>query len=109
MLANLFADIPEKAENEIVQMLSSGGNFRIERILSYGQSSPENFWYDQDEGEWVIILEGGAVIEFQDTGIIEMFPGDYFFIPAHKKHRVKSTSMDETTIWLAFFIKNQEE
>jgi cupin 2 domain-containing protein len=108
MTTNLYDHIPEKAENEIIEILSSGKNFRVERILSYGQSTPEKSWYDQDENEWVIVLEGGAVIEFQDDELIEMLPGNYLYIPAHKKHRVKSTFSKETTIWLAFFIKEEE-
>jgi cupin 2 domain-containing protein len=108
MKANLFADIPNGAKAEIVEILTNGKNFRIERIVSFGQSSPQNFWYDQDESEWVIVLEGGAVIEFQDDKLIEMFPGDYIFIPAHVKHRIKSTSLNEATIWLAFFIKDDD-
>ncbi|MEI6089303.1 MAG: cupin domain-containing protein [bacterium] len=108
MKANLFADIPEKAEKEIIEILASGKKFRVERIISNGQSTPENNWYDQDESEWVIVVEGGAVIEYQEDEFFEMFPGDYIFIPAHKKHRVKSTSLDEETIWLAFFVMDED-
>ena len=108
MTANLFADIPERAKEEIIEIISSGTNFRIERIISYGQTSPENFWYDKEESEWVVVLRGGAVIEFQNDAQVEMLSGDYISIPAHKKHRVKTTSQDEATIWLAFFIKDEE-
>ncbi len=107
MKANLFADIPENAKEEIIEILESGKNFRIERIISYGQSSPEGFWYDQNESEWVIVLAGSAIIEFQNNELIKMLLGDYLFIPAHKKHRIQSTSMNEKTIWLAFFIKDE--
>jgi len=107
MKTNIFADIPAKAGKEITEILTSGKDFRIERITSFGQSSEEKFWYDQDETEWVIVLKGSAVIEFKNEELVEMFSGDYIFIQAHKKHRVKFTPPDEETIWLAFFIKDE--
>ena len=33
---------------------------RVERIVSSGHCSPEGFWYDQDEQEWVPLLQGAA-------------------------------------------------
>lgn len=36
---NLFT-LPEKATEEIVEVLVSGKGMRIERIISYGQASP---------------------------------------------------------------------
>ena len=33
---------------------------KVERIISKGHKSPANFWYDQDQNEWVIILKGGS-------------------------------------------------
>ena len=35
--------------------------------------------------------------------MVEMKPGDFVNIPAHKKHRVEWTTPDEPTIWLAVF------
>ncbi len=46
------------------------------------------------------MLKGAARLEFED-GTLEMRPGDYVNIPAHKKHRVAWTTPDEPTIWLA--------
>ena len=33
---------------------------RIERIVSRGHTSPPDFWYDQPQAEWVIVLAGSA-------------------------------------------------
>ena len=38
---------------------------------------------------------------------VEMKPGDFVNIPAHKKHRVEWTTPDEPTIWLAVHYGNQ--
>ena len=97
---NLFSDIPADLPEELVETLLQGNKIRIERIVSQGHSSPEDFWYDQDQHEWVLVLKGSARLQF-DEDSVEMKPGDYLNIPAHKRHRVESTTPDEPTIWLA--------
>jgi cupin 2 domain-containing protein len=100
MTTNLFADLPRDLPDELFTTLLQAPGVRIERIVSQGQSSPAGFWYDQPEHEWVVVLKGAARLEFED-GTLEMGPGDFINIPAHKKHRVAWTSPDEPTIWLA--------
>ena len=77
---------------------------RIEKIVSNGQKSAENFWYEQKEGEFVLVLKGKALLEFEDE-ILELNEGDALNIPPLKKHRVKYTHTNEPTIWLAIFYK----
>ncbi len=89
------------SENEITNSLFNNKSIRIEQIISTGQSSPENFWYNQIENEWVLILEGEGIIEFTDSSYKKLTKGEYLFIPAHCKHRVKKTI--DPTIWLAVF------
>ena len=48
---------------------------RIERIVSNNHASPDNFWYDWDRHEWVVVLKGAATLRFED-GTIEMQPSD---------------------------------
>lgn len=51
-MENIFAwpEVPEKEER--IETLGEGLNgLKIERILSFGQSSPPDFRYDQDEDE----------------------------------------------------------
>ncbi len=102
---NIYLDIPDKFPDEIIETIFKSENVRIERIISKGHSSPENFWYNQEENEWVIVLEGKAEIKYDDDSTDILRKGDYLFIPAHKKHRVEWTSPDELTIWLAVFFK----
>ncbi|RQW64354.1 cupin domain-containing protein [Vibrio viridaestus] len=102
-MTNVFTDIPETLPQEIFQDIITTGLVRIERILSQGHVSPENGWYDQVEHEWVIVLKGKGIIEFEDGRQVALAQGDYFNIQAHEKHRVIYTSDSETTIWLAVF------
>ena len=97
---NLFADLPQSLPKELVQTLLTAANVRIERIASHGHASPEGFWYDQDQHEWVVVLQGAARLRFEDE-TVELRPGDFVNIPAHRKHRIEWTTPDEPTIWLA--------
>jgi len=99
-MRNLFSDLAAELPDELVETLAWGEYIRIERIVSHGQASPPGFWYDQDQHEWVIVVKGAARLRFEDQAI-EMKPGDFVNIPAHKKHRVDWTTPDEPTIWLA--------
>lgn len=45
-------------------------SIRIERIISFGQQSPPDFWYDQDENEWIMLLKGKAKLEFIDRKLL---------------------------------------
>lgn len=105
---NLFDGVPASLSQEKVDNLLLSGQTRIERIVSTGQASPEGFWYDQEEEEWVMVLKGAARLRFQkDQQVVEMKSGDSIFIPAHCLHRVDWTSPDEPTIWLAVFFQKQ--
>ena len=97
---NLFTDLPQKLPDELITTLLEAADVRIERIVSHGHASPEGFWFDQEQHEWVIVFKGAARLRFED-GEIEMTPGDFVNIPAHTKHRVEWTTPDEPTIWLA--------
>ncbi len=97
---NLFDDLPQHLPKELVQTLLQAADVRIERIISHGHASPADFWYDQPQHEWVIVLKGAARLQFED-GMVEMKAGDFINIPAHRMHRVEWTTPDEPTIWLA--------
>jgi len=72
--------------------------------VSHGHCSPVDFWYNQDENEWVLLLQGEAELIFaDDPEPMRMKPGDAVFIPAHRLHRVNWTQPGVDTIWLALF------
>ena len=98
LLDNLPANLPEELFTTILQ----ANNLRIERIVSHGHVSPPGFWYDQDENELVIVLEGSAAVQFDgDAEPVELRRGSYLNIPAHARHRVAWTDPNEKTVWLA--------
>ncbi len=100
-ITNLFADIPDDLPEELVETLLRSGAVRIERIVSKGHRSSDGFWYDQDQCEWVVLLKGKARLQFEGGEALELGPGDYLTIPAHRRHRVEWTDPDTETVWLA--------
>ncbi len=99
---NLLANVPGHLPDELVTVLLRAGNIRIERIISTGHSSPSGFWYDMPEAEWVLVLKGHAKLRLEiDDEVVELFPGDFLNIPAHRRHRLEWTTPDEPTVWLA--------
>lgn len=101
-LTNLLTDLPKNVPDELVQVLLSKSNIRIERIISLGHATPEGCWYDQDQHEFVVLLQGFARLVFEgDEKAVEMTPGSFIDIPAHRRHRVEWTDPKQTTIWLA--------
>jgi cupin 2 domain-containing protein len=100
-MTNLFEQIPADLPNEIAQTLLETPKVRIERIVSHGHASPEGFWYDQNQPEWVLVLKGAARLEFEGQEPFDLRPGNFVNIPAHKRHRVEWTDPTQPTIWLA--------
>ncbi len=99
---NLF-NLPKlPIADELVTMLSESINTRIERIVSTGQVSG---WYDQSETEFVVLLEGNAIIEYADgRQPIRLTKGDMLLIPPHERHRVSYTSVEPPCVWLCVFM-----
>ena len=103
MSGNLFAlgEAAASSAEQFEELLSRSG-VRVERIVSTGQASPPDFWYDQDVGEWVALLAGAAELQFEDeTAARRMGPGDWVTIDAHRRHRVNWTDPSQPTVWLA--------
>ena len=99
---NIFKDIPGQLKDELFQTLLQRDNFRIERVVSKGHITPVGQWYDQAWDEWLILLQGQAVLCYQKNNAkITLNTGDYLLIPAHTKHRVDWTLPDDNSIWLA--------
>ncbi len=82
--------------------LIQGAEFRLVRIVSAGHKTPGDTWYDQDDDEWVVVIQGEAELLIEDQASpLGMRAGDWVLIPAHCRHRVTRTSIDPPTVWLA--------
>lgn len=96
---NLFSDLSQPHDQEMTDILYQDKGVRIERIRSWGQTSPV---YDQQEHEWVTLLQGQAHILFVDEGEkVILDKGDSLFIQAGRRHQVTYTS--QACLWLCCF------
>ena len=99
---NLFSKLPEAKDREAFQALQKGKGFKIERIVSRGQATPEGKWLHSKTAEWVILLRGRASL--CSRGVrkkIDLTVGDYVLIPANTYHCVDWTASGQKTVWLA--------
>lgn len=96
-MKNIYEAIPLlDANEEFFETILSHKNISVERIVSKGFKN--GAWMLQNHDEWVVLLEGDALLEFNDRNIA-LKSGDCIFIKAHEAHRVLSTS--EHALWLA--------
>ena len=102
-MSNIFQNIPDDLQEEFFEDILVSDKLKIERIVSFGHTSPKEGWYKQDKNEWVILLDGEAVISFKDGKDIKLEKGDYLNIPLHVEHKVLWTKANYKTIWLAIF------
>lgn len=96
---NLFDEIDPRAATERFDALLERPGLRIERIVSSGQATSPGEWCDQAEDEWVIVIEGSAVLTIEGRGEFMMARGDHVHLPARCRHRVERT--EAPTIWIA--------
>ena len=88
----------QAASGETTHPLLSGQAYTLEHIVSRGQPSPPDSWYDQDRDEWVVLIAGTATLQYEASSQ-ELVAGDALLIPAHLKHRVAEVSHD--AVWIA--------
>lgn len=97
----LFAIDPalSRTSERFEPLVAGPDGLLVERIVSWGHSSPENVWYDQDHDEWVTVLEGHAGLGYADGREVTLHRGESLLIPRHVRHRVIFTS--SPCLWLA--------
>lgn len=105
---NLLDGLPDSPEvAEIFQTLLLEANVCIERIISAGQTSPPDFWYEEPRREWVMLVQGRARLRFEDEPQPRTLSvGDYLYIAPYRRHRVEFTQANPATVWLAIYIDN---
>jgi cupin 2 domain-containing protein len=109
---NLLLDLPNAQTGEVFTELLARPGLRIERIVSAGQSSKERLFYDQEQSEWILLLQGCAQLELEVAGqmqCVTLQQGSFLHIPARCRHRVLSTSKQVQTVWLAIHFNEKSE
>ncbi len=98
-MKNIFdLHTPQVDEETILTFLKKNG-VEIKGIMSNTLSTKREFTSDKDE--WVVLLQGCAKIEMQNT-IYKLKKGDTIFIPANTKHTLIKTK--KTAFWLSVYL-----
>lgn len=104
-MMNLLRDLPGDASREAIESLLDRPGARLERIVSRGQATPPGAWYDQEEDEWVALLQGEAELEWAGGARTRLRAGDALLIQARRRHRVAWTTAEPPCVWLALFVR----
>jgi cupin 2 domain-containing protein len=79
MIKNLFTHLAQISGGEVSETLLQTDVLKLERIVSTGQATPPDQWYDQDRDEWVILLSGSAGLLFEgERNVRVLRPGDHY-------------------------------
>ena len=98
----VFKDNEEKSI-ELEETLFFLREAKAVRIKSKGHVSTEDFWYEQRDDEWVIVLSGAGEIEWPCGRKRMLKTGDWLFLPRFEQHRVSYTSTEPPCVWLAIY------
>jgi cupin 2 domain-containing protein len=94
-IGNLFTNADPPLQGERFEELLRHKNLVIERIVSSSSITPVE--YTQTQDEWVILLQGRAVLSINDNEVF-LSSGDYLFLPAGLPHTVEDVS--QGALWL---------
>jgi cupin 2 domain-containing protein len=95
---NFYDYITPKSGEDFTTLLEHK-NIKINRIVSTSDIEPVE--YNQEEDEWLVLLEGEATLLLGDKETI-LTKGETLFIPAKTPHSVLKT--EEGTLWLTVHI-----
>lgn len=95
---NFFNGMVPKS-GELFTTLLKHKNIEIKRIVS--SEDFESIEYCQEEDEWVILIEGEAIL-LVDNSKKYLQKGESLFIPANTPHQV--LTMQQGTLWLVVHI-----
>lgn len=112
MRGDLLALLPDAAGAELFETLVARDGVRVERIISKGQTTPTGEWYDQSWHEWVLLVQGEALVQIEGNDEpCRLVPGQWLMLPAHCRHRVEWSLPEQETVWLALHwpVKKEEE
>jgi cupin 2 domain-containing protein len=93
---NLHSDATPPAEGERFDVLLSHRGLTIERIVSTSKIASQ--LYVQEQDEWVVLLQGEALLDVNGAEVA-LKSGGYVFIPSRTPHTVRRVS--DGAMWLA--------
>ena len=85
----------------VLETLFENSDVKIERVTAHGQITPDGDFPDEPSHEFLVLLKGQLVLEYQDeTESAKLGPGDFAIADADQRTRADYTSVDEETVWI---------
>jgi len=97
-MKNIYEYTSPTKEERFTTLLSHK-NVKINHIVSSDLVTP--ILYKQKEDEWLVIIEGEALLEMKDKKI-SLLKGDTLFIPSNTPHRIVKTK--KNTVWITVHV-----
>lgn len=112
---HILADLAVPDGRERFDTLCQQAGMTLQRVVSpAGYRGSEAEWYDQDQEEFVLVLQGrgalqldGQLADDQPREIV-LNPGDFLHLPAHQRHRVAWTDPLHPTVWLTLHFSEED-
>ncbi len=101
---NFFENITLPKTGEIFEKLYENIDVLIEKIIS--SNKQEGKLYNQDHDEWVILMEGEAMLLIAEDEII-LKKGDFLLIEKNTPHKVLKTK--KGTLWLCVHVGKNDK
>lgn len=101
-MGNLYENATPPATGERFDTLLSHAGLVIERIVSTSKIAAQEYVQEQDE--WVVLLQGEALLEVAGKPM-PLKAGDYLFLPSRTPHTVRQVS--DGAMWLAIHLHSQ--
>lgn len=102
-MGNLYEDARPPEQGERFDTLLSHQGLVIERIVS--TSKIESQQYVQEQDEWVVLLQGEALLDVAGRQVA-LKAGDYLFLPSQTPHTVLRVA--DGAMWLAVHLHDRK-
>ncbi len=85
----------------VLETLFESSDVKIEKVTANGQITPAGDFPDEPSAEFIVLLKGELVLEYQDeTETVHLKPGDHAIAGPDQRTRAEFTSEEEETVWI---------
>lgn len=86
---------------ELATTVTESRKIKVERVVTHGQVSPAGAFCPQEGNDYLLLLKGGLVLEYQATQAkVTLKPGDHIVTKPQDSNRVDWVAPNQETLWL---------
>lgn len=84
----------------VIETLAETRSVKIDRVTARGQKSPPDDFALEPSNEFILVLQGRLVLEYEGGRKVALGPGDFAVKGTDQRTRADSTSEDQETVWV---------